>query len=116
MSIAKLLAAPAAIAALALAVPAAAAPYHRTDGDSLRRDIGQLERQLDRLDDTRRISEREEKRLDRQIDGLERTWRDYARGGFTHGERRSLSAQIARVRNDLHLQANDRNGRVARRY
>lgn len=108
MSLSKFSSASAMLAALAAAVPAVAAPY-RTDGEGLRRDIAQLEYRLDRLDDTRRISGREEERLDRSIAGLKRTWSAYARGGFTQGERRSLSAQIERVRFDLTRQARDRN-------
>ena len=45
MSLAKLLAAPAILAALAVAVPASAAAY--TDGNALRRDISQLDRQVE---------------------------------------------------------------------
>jgi len=102
----------AAVAALAVAAPAAAAPQYRTEGDALRRDIAQLESRLDRLDDTRRISGREEERLDRSIAGLKQTWSRYARDGFTQGERRSLSAQIDRVRFDLDRQARDHNDRA----
>lgn len=108
----RILAVPAILAALAAAAPVAAAPHGRTDGDALRRSIDQLERRLDRLDDTRRISGREEARLDRSIDGLKRTWSAYARNGFTRGERNSLTAQINRVRMDLDRQANDRNDRA----
>lgn len=111
----RIIAIPAVLAALAAAVPAAAAPYHRTDGDGLRRDISQLERRLDRLDDTRRISGREEERLDRSIAHLKRTWSRYARDGFTRGERHSLAAQIDRVRYDLNRQARDRNDWARRR-
>jgi hypothetical protein len=113
MTHAKLLAIPAVLAALAAAAPAAAYP-HRTDGEALRRDIAQLENRLDRLDDTRRISGREEARLDRSIDQLKRTWSRYARDGFTRGERQSLSAQIDRVRYDLQRQARDRNDHAGR--
>lgn len=112
MTDAKLLAIPAVLAALAAAAPAAAAPQGRTDGDALYRDIARLETRLDRLDDTRRISGREEERLDRSIDGLKRTWRSYSRGGFNQGERRSLVAQIDRVRFDLDRQSRDRNDRA----
>ena len=112
MTHAKLLAIPAVLAALAAAAPAAAAPFNRTDGNALRRDIAQLEQRLDRLDDTRRISGREEDRLDRSIAGLKRTWKAYSRGGFSPGERRSLSAQIERVRFDLDRQARDHNDRA----
>lgn len=107
-----LLAVPAILAALAAAAPATAAPYGRTDGDTLRRNIAQLESRLDRLDDTRRISGREEERLDRSIAGLKRTWSAYSRGGFSQGERRTLAAQIDRVRFDLDRQARDRNDRA----
>lgn len=113
----KLIAVPAVLAALAAAAPVAAQGYgqNRTDGDALRRDIAQLENRLDRLDDTRRISGREEERLDRSIEGLKRTWGAYSRGGFNQGERRSLAAQIQRVRYDLDRQANDRNDRARNR-
>ena len=108
----KLIAVPAVLAAAVAAVPAAAQGYGRTDGDGLRRDISRLEQRLDRLDDTRRISGREEERLDRSIDRLKQTWSAYARNGFNQGERRSLSAQIQRVSYDLDRQANDRNDRA----
>lgn len=110
----QLLAAPAVLAALAAAVPATAVPY-RTDGDGLRREIAQLESRLDRLDDTRRISGREEERLDRGIAQLKRNWSSYSRGGFTQAERRSLTAQIERVRTDLDRQSYDRNDRARNR-
>ena len=103
---------PAATIVLAAATPAAAQANYRTDGDALRRDIAQLEKRLDRLDDTRRVSGREEERLDRRIANLKRTWSSYSRGGFSQGERRSLAAQIQRVRYDLDRQANDRNDRA----
>ena len=108
----KLLAVPVVLAALAATAPVAASPHHRTDGDGLRRDVAQLERRLDRLDDTRRISGREEERLDRSIARLKRTWSAYAHDGFTRGERRDLAARIDRVRFDLERQANDRNDRA----
>lgn len=111
MTYTNLLALPAVLATLAAAAPAIAAP-HRTDGDALRREIAQLEKRLDRLDDTRRISGREEDRLDRRIANLKRTWSAYSRGGFNRGERRSLAAQIDRVRFDLTRQARDRNDRA----
>jgi len=116
-----LIAIPAALAALAVAAPATAQNYRqgygqqRTEGDALRRDIAQLEQRLDRLDDTRRISGREEERLDRSIAGLKRTWSSYSRNGFTQGERRTLAAQIQRVRYDLDRQASDRNDRARNR-
>ncbi len=114
MSLAKLLAAPAVLAATLATVPASAAPY-TTEGNALRRDIAQLENRLDRLDDTRRISGREEERLDRSIAGLKRTWSAYSRGGFSPFERRDLSARIIRVQRDLDRQANDRNDRARNR-
>lgn len=114
MSLAKFLAAPAILAATLLAMPASAAPFG-TDGNALRRDIAQLENRLDRLDNTRRISGREEERLDRSIAGLKRTWSAYSRGGFSQAERRNLSAQIIRVQRDLDRQANDRNDRARNR-
>ena len=120
MSLAKFLVpSAAALAAALIAVPATAAPHradvHRTGGDALQRDIQRLDNRVDQLENRRIISKREATHLDRQVDGLERTWKAYARGGFTQAERRSLSAQIDRVRIALDRQARDNNRRVARR-
>ncbi len=122
MSLAKiLLPSTAALAAALNAVPAAAAPHrsgaeaHRTGGDALQRDIQRLDNRVDQLEDRRIISKREAASLDRRVDGLERTWKAYARGGFTQAERRSLSARIDQVRIAIDRQARDHNGRVARR-
>ena len=82
----------------------------RDDGPDV--DVVEDDVRLDRLDDTRRVSGREEERLDRRIANLKRTWSNYSSGGFSQGERRSLAAQIQRVRYDLDRQANDRNDRA----
>jgi hypothetical protein len=112
MTALKYLAAPAllAIVATGMAAPASAAYYD--NGNHLRRGISQLDRQIDRLKDQRRISGREAAKLDNRVDRLEATWRSYSRGGFNNGEIRSLSAQIDAVKRDVARQANDANNRA----
>lgn len=112
MTLIKLAAAPALLAALALSAPASAQRYD--SGNELRRDIAQLDRQIDRLQDRRILSQREARALDRRVDGLERTWRSYARNGFSRNEHRTLSSQIARVRYDIDRHARDGDRRPGR--
>lgn len=108
----RYLAAPAllAVAATGLAVPASAANF--SNGNDLRREIVQLDRQVDRLYARDRISRREAAKLDARVDMLHDTWRGYARGGFDRGEIRLLSARIDAVRRDLARQTFDRNDRA----
>lgn len=111
-SISSLLA-PALLTAVVIggAVPADAAPHRTGAGEDLRREISQLDRQVERMRQDRRISRREAAKIDARIDMLRNTWRDYARGGFDRGETRSLAANIEYVRRDLARQAFDRNDR-----
>ena len=116
MTIAKTLLAPALIAALAAgaAMPASAAVY--ANGNQLRRDISQLDRQIDQAQARHILSRREAASLQSQVRTLDATWRAYSRGGFTGAEVRNLDNRIDRVRRDLAHQANDRNNRATNRY
>jgi hypothetical protein len=105
-----LLAAPLALAAAGvLATPASAASWN--SARQVRNEIAQLDRQVDRA---RGLSQREEQRLERQVDRLQVLYRNYARNGFTRGELRTLGSQIDQVRNDLFRQSSDRNGHNGR--
>ena len=103
---------PVAAAALALgaAAPASAARYD--NANSLRSDIAQLDRQIDRALDKRQITRREAVSLEAQVDGLQRDFRSYSRGGFERWEVRALDRGISNVRRQLTKDLNDRgNGR-----
>lgn len=105
-----LIAAPLALAAGAIvATPASAAPF--ANAGQLRAEIAQLDRQVDNL---RGISPREEKRLEAQVDQLQRLYRDYARGGFTRSELQRLDGQVNTVKAQIFAQSRDRNGRFDR--
>lgn len=105
-----LIAAPLALAAGAIvATPASAAPF--ANAGQLRAEIAQLDRQVDNL---RGVSPREEQRLERQVDQLQRLYRDYARNGFSRTELQRLDGQVNTVKAQLFAQAHDRNGRFDR--
>lgn len=100
--------------ALGIAVPANAAIYN---AGSLRAEIAQLDNQIDRAEARRTISHREAQQLDRQVDRLQDSFRSYARGGFTRYELASLNNGVAQVRNQLQAQRWDGNRRAdAGRY
>ena len=115
MTLAKTLLAPVLFAALAAAtaLPASAAVYG--NGNQLRRDISQLDRQIDRAQARHVLSGREAASLQAQVRTLDSTWRAYARGGFSRAETRSLDNRIDRVKRDFARQATDRNGRANER-
>ena len=100
--------------ALGIAVPASAAGYN---AGALRSEIAQRDKQIDRAEARRTISHREAQQLDRQVDRLQNTFRAYARDGFTRYELASLNNGIAQVRNQLRSQRWDGNNRAdAGRY
>lgn len=105
-----LIAAPLALAAGAIvATPASAAPF--ANAGQIRSEIAQLDRQVDNL---RGISPREEKRLEAQVDQLQRLYRDYARNGFSRSELQRLDGQVNTVKAQIFAQSRDRNGRFDR--
>ena len=91
--------------ALGVAIPASAAAWERPG--ALRSEIAQLDRQIDRAEARRIISQREAARLSGQVDRLESTFRSYARGGFTRFELASLDSRIEAVKRQLAVQARD---------
>ncbi|MGN6499915.1 MAG: hypothetical protein ACTHKM_07185 [Tsuneonella sp.] len=90
---------------LGAAAPASAAQWGAPA--QLRQDISQLDRQIDRARDQRRISRAEAAQLDRQVDRLQNTYRAYARGGFTRGEYAALDRGVDAVRRNLAVQVRD---------
>ena len=95
--------------ALGVAVPASAAVWNP---GQLRQEINQLDRQIDRAEARRSISQREARQLDRQVDRLEEAFRAYARGGFTRYELASLNNGVDRVRIQLRQERADRDRRA----
>lgn len=120
--------APALLAALALgaAMPASAHadPYpssqrhqgyddHRTPAraEAIRNQIAELERRIARNDNRDRISEREATALRRDVRQLRDQFRNYNRNGLSNTEMRTLERRIADIRQRLHIERNDRDGR-----
>src|SRR6476469_275194 len=100
--------------ALGITVPASAAVYNP---GSLRAEIAQLDNQIARAEARRTISHREAQQLDRQVDRLQDSFRSYARGGFTRYELASLNNGIAQVKVQLRSQRWDGDRRAdAGRY
>ncbi len=100
--------------ALGIAVPASAAVFNP---GAIRQQIAQLDSQIDRAEARRTISHREAQQLDRQVDRLQDTYRAYARGGFTRYELANLDNGINQVRRQLTVQRRDNNNRAdAGRY
>src|SRR6476469_3648249 len=95
--------------ALGITVPASAAVFNP---GSLRAEIAQLGNQIDRAEARRTISHREAQQLERQVDRLQDSFRAYARGGFTRYELASLNNGVAQVRNQLQVQPWDGNRRA----
>jgi len=101
------LAAPLALAAGALlTTPASAATWNNPG--QIRAEINQLDRQVDHA---RGLSRSEEKRLEKQVDQLQKLYKTYARNGFTRGELNILSTRIDSVRNQLFRLSHNGNGR-----
>ena len=90
-----------------VAAPASAAVYDRPG--ELRRDISQLDNRIDRAEARRTISKREAAQLERQVDRLEQTWRAYARGGFTRYELASLERGVDSIERQLVSERRDDN-------
>ena len=88
----------------------------------LRRDLNRLETRIDRAYARHRISWREARGLQRQVNRLQRQFRQSRRGGLTRYEARMLDARIARVKRQLRYEIRDANGRsdtrrrMARRF
>ncbi len=104
-----LFAAPIALAAaLISASPASAAVWN--SGQQVNAQISQLDRQISSAQRSRALNQRDAQQLSRQVDQLQNLSRQYARGGFSREELRTLSNRIdgvkaqlaAKTRNDRH--------------
>ena len=107
-----LIAAPLALAAGALlSSPASAQSWHSDNGGQLRSEIAQLDRHVE---NTRGLSNREERALQQRVDRLQDLYRSYARHGFTRSEVQSLEREIASVRVAVDRQSHDWNNHPGR--
>lgn len=110
-----LIAAPLALATAALlGTPASAAPGHTNSGSQITKEINQLDRQIDRAQDRRAISSREANQLHRDVRQIKNLRNQYARGGFTRAELRTLDGKVTNVKYQLRMERNDRNNHVGR--
>ena len=80
------------------------------DHRGLGNEIAQLARQVDRAEQRGRISVREAARLDRNVDRLRQLNRQYARGGYTRQELRTIQWRIDEVQQQLLRDRADRSG------
>ncbi|MEM6474952.1 MAG: hypothetical protein AAF687_02165 [Pseudomonadota bacterium] len=87
-------------ASLAFAVPVSAANAANPNG--LRAEIRQLDRQINFA---RGLSHRQEIRLERRVDRLQRLHRQYLRGGLNRGEVRQLRQQIRSIKVAIRTQS-----------
>lgn len=104
-----LIAAPLALAAAAtLATPASAASYTSSPAQ-VRKEIAQLDRQIDRAKERKTISWREARQLHNRVDQLEKLYVRYARNGFTRIELRVLDNRVDAVQRQLRIERHDNN-------
>jgi type II secretory pathway component PulJ len=103
-----------AILASTVAVAAPAAAQHRgahgfgyNRGANIQRELGQIERQIDRLRDRRLVSNREAFQLSRQADQIERLADRYARNGLSGSEIRDLQNRIQNLRQRVNAERRD---------
>jgi len=123
-----------AASALAVAAPASAqiyvpqqpvpygAPYGNAHGynnwgqvRSLQVRVDNLQRQIERLDNRDRISEREARRLREDARSLERRLHAVSRNGLSPNEAASINARIQGLEQRVWREAHDRNGYDNRR-
>lgn len=106
-----------AVAAVAVALPAAAQPYGHGPGYGDRgvySEIQQLDNRVDRSCARRVLSRSECRRLEGQVDYLKATYRNYMRGGLTRWERQDLQNRIYRVQAMLRHERRDDDRRDGR--
>lgn len=76
--------------------------------EAIRHQIEELRREVNRSDNRDRVSEREAYGLRRDIDQLQRQFRDYNRDGLSNREMRTLETRIHTLRARLHNERHDR--------
>ena len=102
------------IAAATLAsVPASAQTWRLRPAirDQIQSDINQLDNQIARATQRKRISPREATGLRRDARRLQRTYNQYARNGLTRSEVATLEARSNALRQRLRLERRDWDGR-----
>lgn len=92
------------------------AEYHMGHGtparaEAIRNQLAQLEMRVNRNDNRDRISEREAASLRREIRDVRSQLRAFNRNGLDNREFRILETRIDRVRDRLHIERSDRDGR-----
>ena len=103
-----------AIAATALTAMPAAAQVWRIQPVAQRQiqnDISQLDNQIQRATERRRISRQEATGLRRQALNLQRTYNRYSRNGLNRQEVRELESGVNTLRQRLRLERRDWDGR-----
>jgi hypothetical protein len=113
--------APALVAALGLSAIAPASAHEMPSREisrhtpyrnaSIRSDINDLRRDIDRAAARRTISQREASGLRRDAVEIQRLYASYARNGLSMTETRVLQRKIDRVHVALHMERHDRDGR-----
>lgn len=96
-----------------LASPAAAQNWRVAASvqQQIRSDINQLDRQIERSQQRRAISQREAQRLHRDALQLQRTLTRFSRNGLDRTEVRQLEISVNQVRQQLRLERRDWDGR-----
>ena len=74
-------------------------------------DISQLNRQIDRAVQNRKISQREATGLRRDALGLQRLYNNYSRNGLDRQEVSRLQSQVDQLHQRLQVERRDRDGR-----
>ena len=95
------------------AVPAAAQNWRLQSSiqRQIQSDINQLERQIQRAQQRRTVSQREATRLRRDALSLQRLYNRYSRNGLDRREVTQLEAQTNQLRQRLRLERRDWDGR-----
>jgi hypothetical protein len=90
------------------AVPAAAQSFGYRQSQDLRRQLHQIVDRIHRAEDRDMISQREENRLMRQANYVDRLFYRYQRNGLSNWEHRDLRNRIQNLRQQLRFERNDR--------
>ena len=92
---------------LASAAPAAAqygdyrGGYGHNQGQSIDRQLGNLQQRVDNLYQRRLLSNREARRLSREIDQIDRRYDVYRSNGLSRGEFYDIQNRIQRLRSEI---------------
>ncbi len=97
-------------AGLMVATPASAANWN--NANSVRAEIRQLDRQIDRA---RGLSNRQEARLDRRVSSLRSMYRTFKRGGINRGEQRLLNKRLTSIKHAIRINSRSVNSHSGHR-